>query len=418
LAKKINTYYSVNKFFSMVFTEILFRGFYYVQVFLLAAMCVSDQPSVIQNQQNTATEIRFKKHVITNDFISEGVTVGDVNRDGKLDIIAGAYWFEAPTWTRHDIAKGEYFSPSDGYSNSFLNFSMDVNQDGWVDLIRISLPGQELVWYENPKNKPGYWPMRTILKTAGNESPAFVDVDGDGRQDILCNDPEAKEMIWLKSPSLKGDTLWEKFVIAKGDIPGIDRYTHGLGWADMNGDGRPDVIISKGWWESPVDPKMANWVFHPADLGEDCSQIYALDVKANGEMDLISSSAHRYGIWWHEKTRDEKGNTVWNHHMIFKEFSQSHALAMADINGDGHPDLVTGKRYFAHNGKDPGAFEPAVLYWFEFLPGKNPLWIPHLIDDNSGVGLQVVAQDINQDGLMDIVVANKKGVFFFEQMAK
>jgi len=294
---------------------------------------------------------------------------------------------------------------------------MDVNQDGWIDLIRISLPGEEAVWYENPKNDTSLWSMHQIAEKVGNESPLFVDVDGDGRPDILCNDPEKQEIIWLKSPSQKGDTVWKRYVIAHGEI-GTNRYTHGLGWADMNGDGRPDLIITKGWWESPPDPTQAGWTFHPADLGEDCSQIYALDAKGNGQLDLVSSSAHRYGIWWHEKTTDATGATLWKHHVIFNGFSQSHALALADINGDGHPDLITGKRYFAHNGKDPGAFEPAVLYWFEFKPGKNPAWIPHLIDDNSGVGLQVLAQDINKDGLTDIIVANKKGVFFFEQLKR
>src|SRR5258708_3734287 len=371
--------------------------------------------SFAQNAEKAVFDPRWEKHVITNDFISEGVAVGDVNRDGKLDILAGGYWFEAPGWTRHEIATGRTYSPATEFSNSFLNFSMDVNQDGWVDLIRISLPGEEAVWYENPGNKPGHWPMHALLSNCGNESPAFVDIDGDGRPDLLCNDPVAKEMIWLKSPSVKGDTVWQRTVIGKGDIPGVNRYTHGLGLADMNGDGRRDVIITKGWWECPVDPRQPNWVFHPMDLGEDCSQIYALDAKGNGDRDFVSASAHNYGIWWHEQTKDEKGEMVWKHHIIFKEFSQSHGMGMADINGDGHPDLVTGKRYFAHNEKDPGAFEPAVLYWFEFHPGETPVWIPHLIDDNSGVGLQVVTKDINQDGLMDIIVANKKGVFFFEQ---
>jgi len=353
----------------------------------------------------SAQTIRFQKHILTSDFISEGVAVADINKDGKPDILAGAYWFEAPGWTKHAIAEGKRWDPATQFSNSFLDFAMDINLDGWIDVIRISLPGEEAVWYENPKNKPGYWAMHPILKNCGNESPALVDVDRDGRPDLLCNDPVAREVIWLKAPVTKGDTSWKRYVIARGDVPGVNRYTHGLGLIDMNGDGRGDVVITHGWWECPADPRTTGWTFHPAGLGEDCSQIYALD-----KNDLISASAHRYGIWWHEKA-----DTGWVHHTIYDKFSETHALAMADVNGDGRPDLVTGKRYYAHNGEDPGAHEPSVLYWFERKPGRAPSWIPHAIDDNSGVGLQVLVQDLNKDGLPDIIVANKKGVFFFEQ---
>ncbi len=385
-------------------------------IILLIAYIFSSQYIAAQNTGSTGLDPRFKKHIITNDFISEGVTVADINKDGKTDIIAGAYWFEAPNWAKHEIAQPVHFSPGDGFSNSFLNFSLDVNQDGWIDIIRISLPGEEIVWYENPGNKEGHWQMHGIINNAGNESPAFEDVDGDGRADIICNDPISKEMIWLKSPSVKGDTTWQRYTIAGGDAPGTGRYTHGLGFADMNADGKKDIIITKGWWQCPANPKQTNWLFHPADFGEDCSQMYVLNTSKNGVTDLVSASAHNYGIWWHHKTTGEKGNAVWEHNTIYNKFSQSHGLAMADINADRHPDLITGKRYFAHNGKDPGAFEPSVLYWFEYKPGKKPYWVPHLIDNNSGVGLQVIAQDINKDGLTDIIVANKKGVFFFEQV--
>jgi len=389
---------------------------FFCALVLISTICVSSETSA--QHTGKPDSVIFKKIILTRDFISEGVATGDVNHDGMMDIMAGSFWFEAPEWKKHEIVRGISFSPDTAFSNSFLDFSLDVNQDGWIDLIRVGFPGKEIVWYENPKNKPGYWVMHTIYNHIGNESPAFVDIDGDGRPDILCNDPVEKKIVWFKSPSVKGDTIWKKYIISNDTDLATNVYTHGLGWGDINQDGHPDVIITKGWWESPKDVTQSDWLFHPANLGDDCSQMYSLDLDGDGDSDVISASAHNYGIWWYEQVKDEKGIINFKKHEISRAFSESHGFALADINGDGYPDLVTGKRYFAHNGKDPGAFEPSVLYWFEYRPGKSPEWIPHYMDDNSGVGLQVVVKDINQDGLPDIVVANKKGVFIFERVKK
>lgn len=368
-----------------------------------------------QGQSPGERSVKFKKHTLSSEFISEGVAAGDVNKDGKTDIMAGAYWFEAPDWTPHELAKPETFHYDKGYSNSFLNFTLDVNHDGWVDLIRVDFPGKAAVWHENPRNEAGHWKVHTIYGSVGNESPAFVDMDGDGRPDLLCADSEAKQMIWLRAPDGKGAPGWERFPISAREAPGTEIFSHGLGLGDVNGDGRPDVVIKEGWWEAPADPRQPGWTFHPADLGKDCAQMYVLDVNEDGYADVLSSSAHRYGIWWHEQDRDEQDRMTWKEHEISKAFSQTHALDLADINGDGHPDLVTGMRYFAHLGKDPGELNPPLLCWLEFKPGKKPAWVTHQIDDDSGVGLNIVTEDMNGNGLTDIVIANKKGVFFFEQ---
>jgi hypothetical protein len=362
-------------------------------------------------------QISFTKHIVSSRFVSEGAAVGDVNHDGKTDILAGNYWYEAPLWKPH-ILHADTLNPVHEYSTTFLNYAMDVNNDGWIDLIRFDQPGGVSVWYENAKNKNSLWTRHIILGGAGIENPAFVDVDKDGRNDIICNDTLAKQVIWLKSPEKKNDTTWHRFIISSNNKIGTNRYTHGLGWGDVNKDGKNDVIIKSGWWQSPEKIKEENWQFHPADLGDDCANMFVYDVDEDGDEDIISSSAHNYGLWWHEQKKDATGNTTWQTHEISKLFSQSHALAMTDINGDSYPDLITGKRYRAHNNGDTGAFDAAVLYWFEFTPGKNLQWIPHLIDDNSGIGLSFVVEDINNDKLPDIIISNKKGVFFFEQKRK
>jgi len=357
----------------------------------------------------------FKKHIISNRFVSEGAAIADVNHDNKTDILAGNYWYEGPDWQPH-LLHADTLNAVPQYSTTFLNYSMDVNNDGWDDLIRFDQPGGVCVWYENPENKDVLWKKHMILPYAGIENPVFADIDKDGRNDIICNDTLAKQVIWLKSPVANNDTVWQRFIISRDSTRGTHRYTHGLGWGDVDKDGNNDVIIKTGWWQSPKNVKEEDWKFHPADLGDDCANMFVFDVDEDGDEDILSSSAHDYGIWWYEQTRNTNNDTVWIKHEISRLFSQSHALAMFDINQDGHPDLITGKRYRAHNDGDRGAFDAAVLYWFEFIPGSHPQWIPYLIDDNSGIGLSFVVSDINNDKLPDIIISNKKGVFYFEQI--
>ncbi len=358
-------------------------------------------------------EVRFRKCVLDKAFRSEGAAVGDVNRDGQPDVLAGDVWYEAPNWKMHALRAVGKYNPAKGYSNCFNNFAMDVNGDGWVDSITVNFPGKECFWYENPKGKPGPWKRRVVAGSACNETPICVDLLGDGKRKLVFG--SGGRIVWYGLPA-DVNGLWDAHPISGPKAPGTHRFAHGLGGGDVNGDGRMDVMVPEGWWEAPKDRTVGEWKFHKTALGPPCADMHVYDVDGDGDNDIITSSAHKYGIWWFERVGDGE-DVRFKQHEIHAKISQTHALHLVDINGDGLKDLVTGKRHLAHNGRDPGAKEPAVLYWFELRrPKKGTVdFVPHKIDEASGVGTQFDVADMNGDGRPDIVTSNKKGVYVFLQ---
>ena len=86
-------------------------------------------------------------------------------------------------------------------------------------------------------------------------------------------------------------------------------------------------------------------------------------------------------------------------------------MAWADLTGDGKPELITGKRYFAHNGNDPGGKLPPSMYYYT-LNSAQQKFKRHVIEEGHvGTGLQIAVADLNDDGFADLGVAGKSGTY-------
>lgn len=382
--------------------------------------------------------VGFQKKQLDSQFRSEGVAVGDFNKDGKLDIAAGFVWYEAPDWKMHVIipeppsgsgallGSPPHYDPK-GYSNSFCNFAEDVNHDGWTDLIVVDFPGTPTWWFENPQGSQQPWAKHLCTPVTNNESPDYLDVNGDGQRELIAGfspdpgqpDGPERQMAFM-TPDSDPAKEWHRHAISVKAAPGTRRYSHGLGVGDVNGDRANDVVVADGWWEMPKGSSDAEWKFHAAEFGERAgdggraAHMYVYDFDGDKDNDVLATSPHGFGIWWHEQTAEG-----WKAHEIDSSVSQTHAVCLADINGDGLMDFVTGKRWWAHAVGDPGGDQPAVFCWFELQrkDGK-PNWIRHEFDRDSGPGTQFQVADVNGDGLLDVVASNKKGVHYFQQTRK
>ncbi len=357
----------------------------------------------------TGDRVRFEHVIIDREFRSEGVAVADFNRDGLKDIFTGDHWYAAPGWQAREVRAPEKYDPANGYSRCFAAFAEDVDRDGWTDAIVVGFPGAPAYWYRNPGGGDGRWEEHLLATEACGETPIYGDLTGDGKPVPVF--AMNGRITWFR-PGQDKTTPWLAHPMSPM-IEAFAKFGHGLGMGDVDGDGRSDVLFTGGWWPGPGDYTRPDWNFHGVDFGPDCANMLVYDVNGDGRNDVITSSAHEYGVWWFEQGADGK----FTRHEIDKSVSETHALILADMNNDGLEDLVTGKRYFAHGEHDPGALEPSVLCWYELRrpePG-GAAYTMRVIDNDSGVGTQFEVCDFDEDGLRDVVVSNKKGVHVFLQ---
>lgn len=344
---------------------------------------------------------------------NEGCAVGDINKDGHLDVTAGEFWYEGPDFTQRPLRKILPFGAD--YMENNGEHLLDVNGDGWLDVVSGAFMRSKLNWYENP-GPSGKWDQRWVVhelvdtEHLKNENTRMRDLDGDGIGEVVIDS-------WDETNPL---LAWK---ITPGAEPKVTRITigapgsgisngHGMGFGDINGDGLEDVIFKNGWYERPTENAMTQPWKHHADWSWDHagSPMLVIDLNADGRNDVVWGDGHNYGLYWMEQREPASdGSTNWRIHTIDKKFSQPHTMAWEDMDGDGKPELITGKRVKAHSGKDPGGLEDPVINVYRWDETLQKFGKKEVHRGQAGIGLQIRIADMNGDGKNDIVVPGKSG---------
>ncbi len=332
-----------------------------------------------------------------------------MNGDGRPDLLSGAYWYENPgpnggEWKRHQYRTvgimGEFVSDCG-------EWTFDVNHDGALDVVTTGWMLNGLWWYENPKTPGVMWKQHFITDSYDTEGGATGDINGDGKPDLVLAHYNHSGILWadFSGPEPKVH-----------HVGGKEQDGHGIGIADVDGDGKADILTPNGWFKN-IDANNDKWEWHADWKMDDAGfPIIGYDVNNDGKTDIIYGQGHSYGLYWLEQKGDG-ANRTWVKHAIDESYSQIHALKLVDIDGDGVPELLAGKRYRGHNGHDPGSYDPLVVYYYKIDRSTATFTrVPISVNGTAAAGTQFVVEDLDGDGDLDIATAGKTGVHFYENL--
>ncbi|HVJ22180.1 MAG TPA: VCBS repeat-containing protein [Polyangiaceae bacterium] len=422
-------------------------------------------PELTSVVTTTTSTLSFMKQQVHNVFYAESCSIADYNKDGNPDISSGMRWYEGPGFTTEHIFRDghgqlprEGLGPeiNTGVSDDWADFPWDVNGDGYADIINIAncdVPSSEIqfawepksqepgtaFWYENPKT--GYeanpkWVAHQLAGDIKHEHKGLVDVNGDNKPEIYgackgCNPNQTKGYYQADWANPAG--VWN-YVPVTGSIEfpfSGSGWMHGLGFGDVNGDNKPDMLDREGVWIQGD----GTWTLNGATKLYDgdpagnrgAAHMSSADFDGDGDKDIYAADwAHGNGVAWYEQT--DPGTFV-KHYLTGGPdevgtyglyFSQPHSAQVVDMDGDGVSDIITGKMRFAHPDGygDPDIQGAPVLYVFKAVRGGSlasgdVTFEPILVDSEVGVGRNLSVGHINTDGKMDICIASKLGLYVF-----
>lgn len=372
----------------------------------------------------------FERQQLSDVYYSEGISAGDLNNDGHVDVIYGPHWYAGPDFRSRNEIYPAVPQRREGYADNFFNWVHDFDGDGWNDILVVGFPGTPGYVYRNPgaDGLTGLWEKIQVADSVSNEAPQFTDITGDGIPELICT-RQGHYGYYIHEPK-KPIGPWN-FVSVSEKIAPVP-FGHGLGVGDVNSDGRPDLIATDGWMEHPADVSGSTvWKFHKYPFAPAGADMFAMDVDGDGDADVITAlSAHDFGLAWYENTgTDANGEITFQKHLLMGQsaadspygllFTEPHAVKLADINGDGLPDIVTGKTYWSHHTKSPMWDAGAVVYWFELKRTPEGVdFVPHLANGDTGIGRGLVVADINGDGLIDIATGGMVGASVLFNVAR